>query len=103
MFIDSKPLTPTAEIPKEVDNFGKVTIAPPEGEGDDTPMGKFINYGELEKEDNDDDDGGMPLMPTPLINPDEIRKEATDIPTNNSSADLDKLLNLSSINAFISH
>ena len=100
MFIDSNPLTPTAEIPKDIDNFGKVTIAPPEGEGEDTPMGKFINYGELENEDNNDDDsdGGMPLIPPTSINPDNIRNEAEDIPMNNSSADLDNLLNLSSIN-----
>ena len=100
MFIDSNPLTPTAEIPKDIDNFGKVTIAPPEGEGEDTPMGKFINYGELENEDNNDDDsdGGMPLIPPTSINPDNIRNAAEDIPMNNSSADLDNLLNLSSIN-----
>ena len=101
MFIDSNPLTPTAEIPKEVDNFGKVTVAPPEGEGDDSPMGKFINYGELDKEDNinnEDNDDMMPLMPPSTINPDIIRQESENIPINNSSADLDNLLNLSSIN-----
>ena len=98
MFIDSNPLTPTAEIPEEVNNFGKVTIAPPEGEEDDTPVGKFINYGELDKEDNEDNDDAMPLMPPSTINPEEIRKESENIPTNNSSADLDNLLNLSSIN-----
>ena len=98
MFIDSNPLTPTAEIPEEVNNFGKVTIAPPEGEEDDTPVGKFINYGELDKEDNEENDDAMPLMPPSTINPEEIRKESENIPTNNSSADLDNLLNLSSIN-----
>ena len=99
MFIDSNPLTPTAEVPKEVDNFGKVTIAPPEGEGDDTPMGKFINYGELDKEDNnEEEEDSMPLMPPSSINPVDEVKEAESIPTNNSSADLDNLLNLSSIN-----
>ena len=99
MFIDSNPLTPTAEVPKEVDNFGKVTVAPPEGEGDDTPMGKFINYGELDKEDNnEEEEDSMPLMPPSSINPVDEVKEAENIPTNNSSADLDNLLNLSSIN-----
>ena len=98
MFIDSNPLTPTAEVPKEVDNFGKVTVAPPEGEGDDTPMGKFINYGELDKEENNEEEDSMPLMPPSSINPVEEVKEAENIPTNNSSADLDNLLNLSSIN-----
>ena len=98
MFIDSNPLTPTAEIPEEVNNFGKVTIAPPEGEEEDTPMGKFINYGELDKENNEDNENEMPLMPPSTINPDEIRKDSENIPTNNSSADLDNLLNLSSIN-----
>ena len=99
MFIDSNPLTPTAEVPKEVDNFGKVTVAPPEGEGDDTPMGKFINYGELDKEENnEEEEDSMPLMPPSSINPVDEVKEAENIPTNNSSADLDNLLNLSSIN-----
>ena len=98
MFIDSNPLTPTAEVPKEVDNFGKVTVAPPEGEGDDTPMGKFINYGELDKEENNEEEDSMPLMPPSSINPVDEVKEAENIPTNNSSADLDNLLNLSSIN-----
>ena len=100
MFIDSKPLTPTAEVPKEVDNFGKVTIAPPEGEGDETPMGKFINYGELDKEENvePEEEDSMPLLPPSTINPDTERQESESIPVNNSSADLDNLLNLSSIN-----
>ena len=96
MFIDSNPLTPTAEIPKEVDNFGKVTIAPPEGE--ETPMGKFINYGELDKEEKEEENDDMPLLPPSTINPDEVRKNSDNIPLNNSSADLDNLLNLSSIN-----
>ncbi len=96
MFIDSNPLKPTAEIPKEVDNFGKVTIAPPEGE--ETPMGKFINYGELDKEEDNEENDDMPLLPPSTVNPEEVKKKADNIPVNNSSADLDNLLNLSSIN-----
>ena len=99
MFIDSNPLKPTAEIPQEVDNFGKVTLAPPEGE--ESPMGKFINYGELDKEeekDEEDEDDSIPLLPPTSINPDKEREESSEIPKNNSSADLDNLLNLSSIN-----
>ena len=101
MFIDSNPLTPTAEIPQEVDNFGKVTIAPPEGEDEDTPMGKFINYGELDKDkdqDDEDDDKSLPLIPPAPVNAEDIKNKATDIPLNNSSSSLDNLLNLSSIN-----
>ena len=62
-------------------------------------MGKFINYGELDKEENnEEEEDSMPLMPPSSINPVDEVKEAENIPTNNSSADLDNLLNLSSIN-----
>ena len=106
MYIESDPLTPTAEIPEEVNNFGKVTIAPPKGDNDEeeeedsTMANKFINYGELDKEDNntEDDDTSIPLMPPTTINPNEVRNTSSAIPMNNSSADLDNLLNLSSIN-----
>ena len=39
-FVNSNPLTPTAEVPEVSSNYGKVTIAPPEGE---TMPQKFIN------------------------------------------------------------
>ena len=39
-FVNSNPLTPTAEIPEDKSNYGKVTIAPPEGE---VINQKFIN------------------------------------------------------------
>ena len=55
-FVNDNPLIPTADLPADEDNYGKVTIAPPEGEtiGDLPTSNKFINYGEIEKEDEEE-------------------------------------------------
>ena len=50
-FVNNDPLLPTAELPKDTSDFGKVTIDPPEGE--EMPVSKFINYGEIDKEDDE--------------------------------------------------
>ena len=95
-FVNNNPLMPTAELPKDESNFGKVTIAPPEGE--DMPMGnKFINYGELDKEEDEEEDGGNTLDMPPAVTSIDINKakeEAEDINMNSSGGDLDSLLNL---------
>ena len=94
-FVNNNPLMPTAELPKDTSNYGKVTIAPPKGE--DMPMGTFINYGEIEDEDNGET-GGSLLDITPnvtSIDVNEIKNTATDINMNTKGgADLDSLLNL---------
>ena len=94
-FVNNDPLLPTAELPKDTSDFGKVTIAPPEGE--EMPVSKFINYGEIEKEDDEEDGGNTLDLPTsiPSIDINEIKSNSTDLNTNTSGADLDSLLNIS--------
>lgn len=94
-FVNSNPLLPTAEIPKEESNYGKVVIAPPEGE--EMPTGKFINYGEIDKEEETEETTNsfeLPAQSEPVdIN--KIKENATDINTGNENeAALDNLLNI---------
>ena len=93
-FVNNDPLLPTAELPKDTSDFGKVTIAPPEGE--EMPVSKFINYGEIDKEDDEEDGGNTLDLPTsiPSIDINEIKSNSTDLNTNTSGADLDSLLNI---------
>ena len=93
-FVNDNPLIPTAEIQEDKSNYGKVTIAPPEGE--DMPMGKFINYGEIDKEDEEEDDSPIVIPPSiTAIDIDEVKENTSDIHlTPTSGADLDNLLNL---------
>ena len=99
-FVNSNPLMPTAELPKDTSNFGKVTLAPPtEGEEQDlNKTHKFINFGEIGKEEDEEEEGGNLFELPPAITSmdvDKIKKEATDINSKSSDgADLDSLLNL---------
>ena len=94
-FVNDNPLIPTAEVEDEEDNYGKVTIAPPEEGGEDMPQsGKFLNYGEIEKEEEEENSEEMPPAIT-TVNVDEVKEKTEDV--NNSSDDgnaLDTLLNL---------
>ena len=89
-FVNDNPLIPTAEVQEDQSNYGKVTIAPPEGE--EMPTGKFLNYGEIDKEEEKEP---MPI-PTEVTTVDvnEIKENSNDISTNDSSNALDSLLNL---------
>lgn len=97
-FVNSSPLLPTADLPADNSNYGKITIAPPEGE--EMPnKPKFINYGEINDDDNDD--SGQELNFNQNIAPidiNEVKSNTADIntPANNASptADLDSLLNI---------
>lgn len=95
-FVNNDPLIPTAALPEDTaSNYGKVTIAPPIGA--DMPTSKFINYGEIDDDENDDDPDDLPVSPVSSININDIKANATDI--NNApagSAALDNLLNISS-------
>ena len=42
-FVNNSPLLPTAILPDDVKNYGKIKIAPPEEEEEHQP--RFINYG----------------------------------------------------------
>lgn len=94
-FVNNDPLLPTADLPQDTSNFGKVTIAPPEGES--MPTSKFINYGEI-NDDEDDEDGGNTLdVPTSItsIDVNAVKDNTTDLNSSAGAADLDSLLNIS--------
>ncbi len=93
-FVNDKPLVPTAEMPVDHSNYGKVTIAPPEGE--ESSMGKFINYGEIDKDEKEEADLAMLNMPpaTTSVDIKSVKATSTDINRNKGGADLDNLLNL---------
>lgn len=75
-FVNDNPLSPTAELPKDTSNYGKVTIAPPEGEEMDN--NKFINYGELSKEDYENEDADTGEIEA--VVPEKEEKEDTPTP-----------------------
>ena len=91
-FINDNPIMPTVEMPVDNSNYGKVTIAPPEGE----EQPKFINYGEIGKEkDETNDDLDIINSSTPLnVDLDELKATASDIKPASGSSDLDSFLNI---------
>ena len=98
-FVNDNPLIPTADLPADEDNYGKVTIAPPEGEtiGDLPTSNKFINYGEIEKEEEEEEEENSLDIPSAVTSVDvkDIKDKTEDINVDNSgNADLDNLLNL---------
>ena len=95
-FVNNTPLAPTTEIAEEKSNYGKVVVAPPEGEDADS-MPKFINYGEIDDddEDNEVEDNNL-LNNTTSVDIEDIKSNTEDINKKSSkSADLDSLLNIS--------
>ncbi len=94
-FVNSKPLSPTTDLPEDKSNYGKVTIAPPEGE-EDSMSNKFINYGEIGKEEDEripDTFNLNPAMTT--VDVQKERETSTNVnPKKGGAADLDSLLNL---------
>ena len=95
VFVNSNPLSPTTDLPEDKSNYGKVTIAPPEGE-EDSMSNKFINYGEIGKEEDDripDTFNLNPAMTT--VDVKKERETTTNVNTKKGgAADLDSLLNL---------
>lgn len=96
-FVNNNPLTPTAELPEENSNYGKVIIAPPEGEQmENTP--KFINFGEIDP-DEDDSQEEKSFISTTSPSVDDIKSNSLDInaSSSNKTADLDSLLNIPTV------
>ena len=88
-FINSSPLTPTALMPEDESDYGKVVIAPPTSEED-----KIVNYGEIDKDDEEEPKEPLPSAVT-SIDVDDIKKNTTDIKNNSMGASsLDMLLNI---------
>lgn len=99
-FVNNNPLMPTAELPEDNSNYGKITIAPPTDSNEDHQP-RFINYGEIKDEDDDEDPvvGGVnPTSTQTSLNISDIKKNAVDInsPQAKPTADLDSLLNITS-------
>ena len=95
-FVNSTPLMPTTDLPEDTSNYGKVTIAPPVEE-DEEPSGgttsKFINYGEIKKEEDEEPANDLPPAVT-TIDVDKVKEQSKDVDlVTENSGDLDSLLN----------
>ena len=100
-FVNSSPLMPTAELPVDESNFGKVTIAPPEGEA--MPTGKFINYGEIDKAREEEINNQIAEKPPAVTSIDinDLKSNTNDIQTSSGGSSLDNLLNIGGQSSFI--
>ncbi len=100
-FVNSSPLMPTAELPVDESNFGKVTIAPPEGEA--MPTGKFINYGEIDKAREEEINNQIAEKPPAVTSIDinDLKSNTNDISTPSGGSSLDNLLNIGGQSSFI--
>ena len=90
-FINDNPLIPTAEVQEDQSNYGKVTIAPPEGE--EMPNAKIVNYGEIDKEEEKQIPTVIPPSVT-SVDVNAIKEKSNDIKPESSGNALDSLLNL---------
>jgi ParB family chromosome partitioning protein len=94
-FINTNPLTPTASMPEDESNYGKIVIAPPEGDTEMPATNKFINYGEIGKEEDTEEEDENFAAPTVAVNVNEVKETAQDINTDNGGGtSLDNLLNI---------
>ena len=98
-FVDNTPLVPTADIEEQADDYGKVVVAPPEGEETDTP--KFINFGEIDDDEETAEETEIAKEKseetTTVADIEEIKSNSLDINNNKKStsgSDLDSLLNI---------
>ena len=92
-FLNNSPLMPTSvDVNEDNSNYGKVVIAPPkeDNEEDMPESGKFINYGEIEKEKKEPE---RPPVSSD-IDMDKVRATSQDISKNTTGSDLDGLLNI---------
>ena len=96
-FVSDNPIAPTTEMPEDNSQYGQVRIAPPDGEP--IPSQRFINYGEIDKEEVDEPkDSYYNKVEVQPVNISTIKENAMDIKptTNEPQADLDNLLNIQS-------
>lgn len=102
-FVNNSPLMPTADLPEDTSDYGKITIAPPSDQESQTEhQPRFINYGEINDDDDDEEESPVVGGVNPTINPQttpnisDIKANAVDIntPQPKPSADLDGLLNI---------
>ena len=107
-FVNNSPLMPNADLSTPEDNYGKVTIAPPledfpeDDKPDEEPEGsgnQFINYGEVNGNDELLADAPTQINPSSLVEQvdvNQIKENANDFETIESSQNggLDSLLNI---------
>ena len=97
-FLNSTPLDTTVKIKNPNDGYGEIKILPPEGEEATPSVPKFLNYGEI----NDEEDEEEPEKTNNFFNSIEpidinnIKENSQDINNNQKSlsSSLDSLLNL---------
>jgi len=90
-FINSNPLTPTVDDVEKAEEYGKVVIAPMDGE--ESTGNKFINYGEIGKEKDEEPTEPLPAAVT-SIDINDVKNNAVDINSNSGGTSLDSLLNI---------
>ena len=98
-FLNSTPLETTVKIQNPNEGYGEIKILPPEGEEDTSAVPKFLNYGEINDEEEEEADNEMKNNFFNSIEPIDINnmKENTQDINNNQnslSSSLDSLLNL---------
>ena len=92
-FINTAPLSPTAEIKNPIDEVGKVKII-----DDDNPNGeeKFLDYSNIDDNEDEEDNSSHTFLNETTPSVDDIKNNAQDInkvPATGGSS-LDSLLNL---------
>ncbi|MBQ2639635.1 MAG: ParB/RepB/Spo0J family partition protein [Bacilli bacterium] len=100
-FVDNSPLKPSTDIEEEENSdYGKIVVAPPEGEETETP--KFINFGEIDDDEEGADETEIAKdkseETTTIADVEEIKSNSIDInstPKQKTGSDLDSLLNIS--------
>ena len=98
-YINSDAIKPTVEDNSGKKEFGEVTIAPPEGETPPTDattnLPKFINYGEIDNDSDDEEKEEAPNLSTSTsIDINDLKLNTNDInpEENKPPVDLDSLL-----------
>lgn len=101
-YINSNPLKPANFEMNKENEIGTVTIVPPEGMESHQYKPKFINYGEV-SEDDENQNQPTPMAASTNVDINTIKNNAQDInaapATNKNVSSLDSLLNINSSSA----
>ncbi len=95
-FVNNNSLMPTVDLSAPTNNYGKVTVAPPNEENNN--KSNILNYGEI-NDSSDEDNGNQYNLNQEFGNTNidiqQMRQRANDInKSNNQNGGLDSLLNL---------
>lgn len=101
-YINSNPLKPANFEMNKENEIGTVTIVPPEGMESQQYKPKFINYGEV-SEDDENQNQPTPMAASTNVDINTIKNNAQDInaapAANKNASSLDSLLNINSSSA----